>query len=104
MQVLWQMVCCGARCGAIWTSALFGSNSAVTAATAQCEMSASCRRLVTCVVFCVAWFELAMQGYAWDQFNQPPPAPNDCHVIYEGSGSGQGKIIEIHGHATIDCD
>lgn len=41
---------------------------------------------------------------AWDPTPQPPRAPTDCRVIYDGTGSGQGKLVQIQGHANITCD
>ena len=67
-------------------------------------MCATCRRLVIGVAIAAAWLALGIGAHAEDQFGQPPRAPNDCRTIYNGSDSGQGKVIEIHGQATIDCN
>jgi hypothetical protein len=68
-------------------------------------VSANSRRLLAVVAFTTVWLAPITDALAGDGFGpNVPPAPNDCHVVYEGTGAGQGKIIEIHGQATIDCD
>jgi len=67
-------------------------------------MCASSRHPATIATVTVLWLLAATSAYGEDQFNQPPAAPNDCHVVYNGGGSGQGQLIEIHGQANINCD
>src|SRR5262249_46359771 len=94
----------GASCDPIPILDQFGSSSATTDAREPCAVSANCRRLLVVVAFAVASFPPITEGSAGDGFGQNiAPAPNDCRVIYDGSGSGQSQLIEVHAQANIQC-
>src|SRR5215472_1704032 len=104
MQARWPMASTGANCEATRTLELFGLSSGIMAAKEACSMYASCRRLTAIAAVAAIWLVSNAPAQAGDQFGQLPPAPTDCRVIYDGSSSGQGKLLELHGQATINCD
>ncbi len=66
-------------------------------------VSASCKLATAALAILAARFTV-VPVTAWETpIGPPPPSPNDCRAVYQGSLSPQGTLADYHAGAGIDC-